>query len=45
MMLSAMDRAKEKILDKAALDEKLIDIDSKYINLMIDWPKTKPLND
>jgi hypothetical protein len=45
MFLSSFNKAKESIKDKEALNTKLIDIDEKYMDIAIDYPKTKPAND
>ena len=45
MFLSGLNQAKKSITDKDVLDKHSLEMDSKYINIQIDWRKTKPEND
>lgn len=44
MMLMVMEMAEKRITDPDTLMEQLNDTDDKYINIMVDWRRTLPVN-
>ena len=44
-MLRSINRAKNTIKDKVLLDDKIKALDKRYFDIMIDYARTKPIDD
>jgi len=45
MMLRSIVRAKNTIKDKDLLDDKIKALDKRYFDIMVDYARTKPIDD